>query len=92
MAALQKVVPLVLHHQERWDGSGYPDGLEADDIPLGAQIVGICDVYHTLTSERSYRPALSEEAAQGAIQQASGRLWSPNLVEVLVDKVTATSG
>ncbi len=84
---LGEVAPLVRSHQERWDGSGYPDGLAGDDIPLGAQIVGICDVYNVLTSERAYRPALSPEIARRTIESGEGRLWKPDLGRALLDKV-----
>ena len=87
LRTLAPLVPLVLHHQERWDGSGYPEGLKGDDIPLGAQIVGICDVYHALISRRAYRTALPEEEARQIIEQASGRLWNPQLAEELLNQV-----
>jgi len=74
-------------HHERWDGSGYPDGLTGKDIPLGAQIIGICDVYNVLTSERAYRPALSPEIARRTIETGEGRLWQPELGRVLLDQV-----
>lgn len=61
---LQEVVPIILHHHERVDGSGYPRGLSGQDIPLGAQIVGITDVYEALTSHRVYRGALSDQQAR----------------------------
>ncbi len=86
-ANLGDVVPLVRSHQERWDGSGYPAGLADEDIPLGAQIVGICDVYNVLTSERAYRPALSPEIARRTIESGEGRLWKPELARVLLDTV-----
>lgn len=85
--SLAEVAPLVRSHQERWDGSGYPDGLAGDEIPLGAQIIGICDVYNVLTSERAYRPALSPEIARRTIESGEGRLWQPDLGRVLLDQV-----
>ena len=86
-ASLAGVALLVRSHQERWDGSGYPDGLAGEDIPLGAQIIGICDVYNILTSERAYRPALSPEIARRTIESGAGRLWNPDLALLLLDKV-----
>ena len=85
-AHLEGVRGIVEAHQERWDGSGYPVGLTADDIPLAAQIVGICDVYAVLTSERSYRPALDRETARQTIESGAGRLWNPELVSRLLDE------
>lgn len=84
---LEEVIPPVRHHQERWDGSGYPDALTGDEIPLGAQIVGVCDVYDVLTSDRAYRPALTPDVARKTIEGGSGRLWNPEVVEALLRKV-----
>jgi len=81
---LQGVRDIVAAHQERWDGSGYPDGLQGDDVPLAAQIIGLCDVYAVLTSERSYRPALDAETAHQTIESGSDRLWNPKLVRQLL--------
>lgn len=77
MPALAPIVSIVLHHQERWDGSGYPQGLERNDIPIGAQIVGLCDVYQALVSERPYRPALPEDTAKEIVEQNLGKHWNP---------------
>jgi putative two-component system response regulator len=63
LRSLERVRPIVRHHHERWDGSGYPDGLAGDAIPLLAQIVGVVDVFDALTTDRPYRKALSTAAA-----------------------------
>lgn len=84
---LGALVPIVRHHQERWDGSGYPDGLVGDAIPLGAQIVGLCDVYDVLTSDRAYRPALPSDAARQTIEGGIGRHWNPAVARIFLDKV-----
>jgi putative two-component system response regulator len=63
LRSLERVRPIVRHHHERWDGSGYPDGLAGDDIPLLAQIVSVVDVFDALTSDRPYRKAMSTAAA-----------------------------
>ena len=81
---LAEVVPAVRHHQERWDGTGYPDGLRGDEIPLGAQIVGLCDVYDVLTSDRAYRPALPPDIARRTIESGVGRLWNAEIAELLM--------
>jgi len=85
-ANLQGVRDLVGAHQERWDGSGYPEGLPGEDIPLAAQIIGLCDVYAVLTSERSYRPALDADTARQTIEAGSDRLWNPKLVRELLGR------
>lgn len=83
---LQNVRDTVGAHQERWDGSGYPQALRGDDIPLPAQIVGLCDVYAVLTAERSYRPALDANTACETIEVAADRLWNPELVRQLLEQ------
>lgn len=84
---LENVRNTVMAHQERWDGSGYPHGTKGDDIPLAAQIVGLCDVYMVLTSERSYRPALADDTARRTIESGADRLWNPDLVTKLLRRV-----
>jgi putative two-component system response regulator len=72
---LRPVRPIARHHHERSDGSGYPDGLGGDDIPLLAQITGIVDVYDALTSDRPYRRAWTETAALEELRQEAARGW-----------------
>jgi putative two-component system response regulator len=85
LRVLSQVRPIVRHHHERWDGSGYPDGLRGDAIPLLAQIVAAVDVYDALTTDRSYKPAWSvARALAELVRQAHGGLWRPGLVETLV--------
>jgi putative nucleotidyltransferase with HDIG domain len=67
--------PIIRWHHEKYDGTGYPDRLRGDEIPLAAQIVGIVDVYDALTTDRSYRPALSHDAALAEIERCKG-WWS----------------
>jgi putative two-component system response regulator len=78
---LRMVRPIVRCHHERADGSGYPDGLAGEDIPLLAQIMGVVDVYDALTTDRPYRPALPIEDACVTLEQEAGRGWRrPDLV------------
>jgi putative two-component system response regulator len=72
---LEKVRPIVRHHHERLDGSGYPDGLKGDAIPLLAQIVGIVDVYDALTTERPYKAALTKARAFEELLDEAGKGW-----------------
>ena len=72
---LRPVKALVRHHHERLDGSGYPDGLRGDAIPLLAQIAGIVDVFDALTTDRVYRPALTADAACAELQEEVRRGW-----------------
>lgn len=72
---------VIRSHHERWDGTGYPDGLAGEEIPLLARIVAVADVYDALTSSRSYRDAWSHEAAIAYIRQNSGTQFDPRCVE-----------
>lgn len=92
LPALADVVPLVLAHHERWDGTGYPRGLAGEQIPIGAQIISLCDVWHALTSDRSYRPAFSDEEARKIVEKGAGAEWRPGLVETffaVLDEISA---
>jgi putative two-component system response regulator len=72
---LRAVRPIVRHHHERLDGSGYPDGLRGDDVPLLAQITGIVDLYEALTTERPYHKERGEAAACAELEREAGRGW-----------------
>ena len=71
-------------HHERWDGSGYPQGLKGEEIPLSARIMALADVYDALRSERSYKEAYSEEKAKQIMQEEAGHQFDPELVEVFL--------
>ena len=75
---------IIRHHHERHDGSGYPDGLAADAIPLGARIVAVADVFDALTSERPYRTALPRQAALEYLASEAGRLLDEDVVAVAI--------
>lgn len=78
------VVPIVRHHHENWDGSGYPDGIRGSDIPLGARILSVVDCYDALTSDRPYRPAMSAEDALDILAQRRGKMYDPLVVDAFV--------
>ena len=84
---LQPALTVVRHHHERWDGKGYPDGLKGEDIPLAARIVGVCDAYDAMTSDRPYRKAMSREDACVEILTSSGSQFDPRCAQLLVDVV-----
>ncbi len=77
------VAPIVRSHHERWDGSGYPDGLQGDAIPVGARILSVVDSFDALSSNRQYRRALSPADALATIRAASGALYDPRIVKIL---------
>jgi len=81
---LEKSLPLVISHQERFDGSGYPHGLRGEEIPLGARIFAVVDTLDAMTSDRPYRKALSYDAARAEIIRNSGIQFDPRVVEVFL--------
>jgi diguanylate cyclase (GGDEF)-like protein/putative nucleotidyltransferase with HDIG domain len=78
------VAPLILSHHERWDGKGYPQGLKADEIPLGARILSVVDYFDALTSDRPYHKAMSHDAAIALLNQESGKALDPTVVQMFV--------
>lgn len=78
---------LVRHVHEHFDGSGHPDGLAGDQIPMGSRVIAACDAYHAMTSPRPWRPALTHEQAVHELLEGSGSHFDPEVVEVLVGHV-----
>ena len=75
--------PLVRGHHERLDGSGYPDGLRGGELSIELRILGVCDVYDALTSERVYRRAFDESRALAILEQGSGSSFDPDVLAAL---------
>jgi HD-GYP domain-containing protein (c-di-GMP phosphodiesterase class II) len=69
---------------EDWDGTGYPDGLAGEEIPIVARIVSCCDAFHAMTSDRSYRSALSCEEARAELLRNRGSQFDPHVVDALL--------
>ena len=88
IAGLAQAAPVVRHHHERWDGSGYPDGLAGEEIPLEARVVATADAYSALTSDRVYRPACSVAEALAELRASAGSHYDPRCVEALAEIVT----
>jgi putative two-component system response regulator len=78
-------IAIARSHHERWDGSGYPNGLAGEDIPLSARIMTLADVYDALTSKRSYKTALTHEYAREFIGESSGSHLDPTVVDVFLE-------
>jgi diguanylate cyclase (GGDEF)-like protein len=80
------VADWVLHHHERWDGTGYPDGLQGEEIPLGARIIFVADAYDAMTSDRVYRSRMSEEQAMAELISCAGSQFDPAIVAAFVEE------
>jgi GAF domain-containing protein len=79
-------VPIVRHHHENWDGTGYPDGLKGEEIPIGARILAVIDCFDALTSDRPYRRRMSDEDAIKIVRERRGSSYDPAIVDAfLVD-------
>jgi putative two-component system response regulator len=89
LKTLQMVLPVIRSHQERCNGSGYPDGLVGEEIPLHARIIGIVDSFDALTTDRTYRKALPPEVAMDIIERETNEgLWDPELFKILQEVVS----
>jgi diguanylate cyclase (GGDEF)-like protein len=82
---LAALAPIVRHEHEHWDGSGYPDGLSRNQIPLGSRIILACDAYAAMITPRPYRPARSQEEAVAELLARSGTQFDPDVVDALLD-------
>ncbi len=85
------VAPIVLSHHERWDGTGYPQALKGDQIPIGARIVSLVDYFDVVTSERPFHSALSMDNALALLKHEAGRALDPGLVDVFIEKLPELS-
>ncbi|HOL47040.1 MAG TPA: response regulator [bacterium] len=82
--SLSKIIPLILHHHERWDGAGYPGHISKEQIPLGARIIAIVDSYDAMTSNRPYRKKLRPEEAIKIIKENAGKQYCPKCVDAFL--------
>jgi putative two-component system response regulator len=93
MKSLAPVLPIIRSHHERWDGSGYPDGLRGEEIPLLARIIQVADIYDALTTARPYKPAFSHDQAIAVMLEESRRGWrDPELVPLFAEISRPGSG
>lgn len=82
--ALRDLIPMVKYHHEHYDGSGYPEKLKGEEIPLSARIVSVADAYHALISDRPYRKGLGVEKACEILRMGAGTQWDSDLVRQFI--------
>ncbi|MGH7398888.1 MAG: HD-GYP domain-containing protein [Candidatus Rokuibacteriota bacterium] len=86
LRSMELARPIMRHHHEKWDGSGYPDGLKGEAIPLAARIISVVDVFDALHTERPYKAALPRtEAVSTLIRETDAGYWDPRIVETFLD-------
>jgi response regulator RpfG family c-di-GMP phosphodiesterase len=88
-SALREAVPVVLHHHEHFNGSGYPHGLRGKEIPLGARIVAVADAYHAMTHDRPYKNARDHESALRELRTNAGTQFDPEIVNLFCELFAA---
>ena len=79
---LADMVPMVRYHHAHWDGSGFPAGVEGEQIPLGARVIAVADAFEAMTSERPHRPAMSRDDALNEVMVQSKKQFDPKLVAI----------
>lgn len=84
------VVPIVRHHHENWDGTGYPSGIKGTSIPIGARILSVVDCFDALTSDRPYRPKMSDDEAIAILKSRSGTMYDPMIVDTFLEVHSTT--
>ncbi|HEY3068990.1 MAG TPA: diguanylate cyclase, partial [Gaiellaceae bacterium] len=84
ISRLEDVRPIVRHCHERWDGNGYPDGKAADEIPIEARVILVCDAFHAMTTDRPYRTRLPLEVAYQQLEENAGTQFDPRVVEAFL--------
>jgi diguanylate cyclase (GGDEF)-like protein len=84
ISRLEDVRPIVRHAHERWDGAGYPDGKVAEDIPIEARVILVCDAFHAMTTDRPYRTRMPLEEAVRQLQENAGTQFDPSVVEAFI--------
>ena len=87
LMSINFMAEVIHYHKERWDGCGEPEGLKGNSIPFGSRIIAVADAYTAMTSDRSYRDAMSSEEALQIVKEEAGIKWDPDVVNALFDVV-----
>lgn len=91
MNVFNKIVPWIYHHQEHWDGTGYPDQLKKEDIPLASSIIAVAEAYTVMTAELPYRNAVTTEEALQNLKESAGKQFAPEVVEAFIEGVVEST-
>ncbi len=86
-SAMKDLKEIALRHHERYDGTGYPDHLSGKEIPFDALIIGVCDSFDAMNSDRCYRPRLSKEDIIAELQKGKGSQFEPELAEIMIQMI-----
>ncbi|KJS00221.1 MAG: hypothetical protein VR68_07260 [Peptococcaceae bacterium BRH_c4a] len=86
------IIPIIYSHHERYDGNGYPAGLKGEEIPLGARIIAVADLYDAMTSDRAYRKGLSNEMVVRELKKVAGTQLDPEIVKVFIEILNSGEG
>jgi len=89
---LEDTLDAVLHHHERWDGGGYPFGLEGEKTPLAARLMAVADAFSAMTTDRPYRKGMDQQQALNILQDGSGTQWDPKCVSAFLAGIEKASG
>jgi HD-GYP domain-containing protein (c-di-GMP phosphodiesterase class II) len=81
LVKLEEVLPIVLHHHESWDGHGYPNKLDAEQIPLAARILAVADAFDAMSSDRPYRKCMPDDSVDRILKAGAGQQWDPNVID-----------
>ncbi len=89
LPGLAPFAPIVRAHHERWDGRGYPDGLQREQIPFEARVVAVADAFHAMISDRPYRPAIAQREAMEILREGRGTQWAAEVVDAMIAMLDA---